>query len=176
MRLTNLLGLCALGAIGCQGPPATTASPAPGEQQASTATEAASPASVRTFHQQMPIGLLGHPVGTVVRVTGVCVDGEMTRLKQYDGKILLRVQAVNGRELPEPVDFVYDRAADGVSKPKPGERFDYTVHEFGSFDGYVKLPLESYGPDTFSGNVIGLPIPRFGYRGEGTVHRAHSVK
>jgi hypothetical protein len=147
-----------------------------GEQQTPAVATATGPASVQTFNRQMPVGYLGHPLGTVVRVTGVCVDGETTRMKEYDGKSLLRVEAVNDRKLSEPADFVFDRAADGVSKPKPGERFDYTVHEYGSFDGIVRVPLESHGAKNLSGNVIGLAGPCFGYKCELSVHRAHPVK
>jgi len=139
------------------------------------AAKDAGPVSVQTFQRQMPIGYLGHPLGTVVRVTGVCVDGDKVG-KLYAGKVVLRVEEVNGKKLSDPTDFVFDRAADGVPKPKPGQRFDYTVHEYGSFDGIVKVPEEPGAVRDFSGNVIGVALPSFHYRSDLEVHKSHSIK
>jgi hypothetical protein len=98
--------------------------------------------SVTEFQQAMPIGYLGLPLGTVVRVTGVAIDGDTTRLRADLGKTLLRIETVNGKSLESPVDFDFGRARDDVRKPAAGERFDYFVHEYGHFDGVVTPPKE----------------------------------
>ena len=36
----------------------------------------------------VPIGYLGHPLGTIVRVTGTAISGDATRMKKYSGKTL----------------------------------------------------------------------------------------
>jgi hypothetical protein len=130
------------------------------------AAKDAGPVSVQSFERQPPIGYLGHPLGTVVRVTGICIDGDTFRAKAYAGKMLLRVEAVNGRKLAEPTDFFFNRADDGVPTPKPGERFDYNAHEYGAFDGVVRTPEK----------VIRWAGPSFGYRSALEVHKSHPVK
>jgi hypothetical protein len=146
----------------------TWAQDAPGPRPAA---KDAGPVSVRTFEGRPPVGYLGHPLGTVVRVTGVCIDGDLISQKLYAGKTVLRVEAVNGRKLPGPTDFFFDRAAGGVPKPKPGQRFDYTAHEYGSFDGIVRVPEEPG-----AARVIGVAGPSFGYQSHLEVHKAHPVK
>jgi hypothetical protein len=94
--------------------------------------------SVKSFGRGKVIGHLGHPLGTVVRVTGVAVDGETTRSKADAGKTLLRVETANGAKLERPFDFKFHRAAKGIARPLPGQRFDYYVHEYGVFDGIVE--------------------------------------
>jgi hypothetical protein len=176
MRLTNLgIGLCVLGAIGCQGPSAPADRPDLGRPQAPAVAEAAGRASVQTFNQQMPAGYLGHPLGTVVRVTGVCVDGD-TVGKLHAGEAVLHIETVNGRKLPEPVEVVFDRAAAEVPRPKPGQRFDYYVHEYGHFDGRVTAPEEARAAGDYSGNVIGIAAPRFSYSPSVTVHKSQPVR
>jgi hypothetical protein len=98
--------------------------------------------SVKQFNRSNVIGHLGHPLGTLVRVTGICVDGDTTQHKADAGKTLLQVEAVNGRDLDRPIIFPFDRAANGVTKPLFGQRFDYDAHEWGTFDGHVELPGE----------------------------------
>lgn len=97
---------------------------------------------VSRFGKDNVIGQLGLPLGTVVRVTGIAVDGDESGLKANAGKLLLRVEIVNGAELTRPYEFEFRRTARSVTKPKPGERFDYYVHEHGAFDGVVEPPDE----------------------------------
>lgn len=98
--------------------------------------------SVTDFSTRKVIGHLGHPLGTVVRVTGKVVDGDATRMKRNTGRTLLEIHTVNGKKLETNVLFQFQRAAKSVAKPKPGEKFDYYVHEYGSFDGVVVPPRE----------------------------------
>jgi hypothetical protein len=67
---------------------------------------------------------------------------EMRTAKADQGKVLLRVTAVNGKELRQPVDFEFVRAAKSAPRPAPGDRFDYYLHEYGHFDGEVTPPKE----------------------------------
>ncbi len=51
--------------------------------------------SVAEFTADNVIGYLGHPLGTVVRITGTAVDGDTTRRKRDRGKTLLEIHTVN---------------------------------------------------------------------------------
>jgi hypothetical protein len=128
--------------------------------------------AVSTFHDRMPIGYLEKPLGTVVRINGECVDGDTLRLKMYASKKILRIDTVDGRKLPEPVDFIFRHDGDNIPVPKPGQRFDYSVHEYGSFDGIVRVPREHRDDE----NVVGLAAPGFGYRSHLEIHKSHPVK
>jgi hypothetical protein len=130
----------------------------------------AKPISVESLEKQLPVGHLGVPLGTVVRVTGEAFDGDTTKEKAYSGKTFLRVATVNGKELAESVVFEFLHAADSVKKPAPGDKFDYYVHEYGEFDGLVTPPKE-----------LGINMPLmagtvFGYRRHLTVHASNSER
>jgi hypothetical protein len=113
----------------------------PARQKPPTAEPA--PPSVDAFTGKgMPVGHLGVPLGTVVRVAGEAIDGDTLMYKAASGKTYLRIATVNGKDLEHPVDFEFARAPKDVKKPTAGEKFDYYVHEYGHFDGEVKLPKE----------------------------------
>jgi hypothetical protein len=133
------------------------------------------PLSVEAFNEKMPIGYLGHPLGTVVRVKGATVDGDTLRSKYYAGAILLRVEEVNGKKLKKPVDFRFPHDPD-TKKPKPEQRFDYYVHEQGSFHGGVKKPKELIDLMGPGANVIGIAQPSFHYDGALTIHMDMTAK
>jgi uncharacterized protein (DUF2461 family) len=120
--------------------------------------------SVKVFNRSQVIGHLGHPLGTLVRVTGICVDGDTTQYKADAGKTLLQVEAVNGRDLDRPISFQFSRATHGMAKLMPGQRFDYTAHEWGTFDGHVELPGEK---SSAHGG--------FYYQPEITIHKNYAV-
>jgi hypothetical protein len=126
--------------------------------------------SVASFQRERVTGLLGQPLGSVLRVTGVAVDGNEIRAKADFGKTLLKIETVNGEQLATPVYFTFCRAAEGVHKPESGTPFDYYVHEWGSFDGVVVPPIE-----------LGIEKPvvandGFRYRPEVTIHKSNAVK
>lgn len=99
--------------------------------------------SVTQFGRSNVIGHLGKPLGTLVRVTGVAIDGDSLRLKKYSGQTLLQVETVDGRGLERRAPyFLFQRAAKEILMPLAGQRFDYIVHEWGAFDGVVQLPGE----------------------------------
>jgi hypothetical protein len=100
------------------------------------------PVSVTSFRPDNVIGHLGVPLGTVVRVRGICIDGDTTRRKKYAGITLLQIETVNGERLESPFLVPFGRAARELETPVRGQRFDYYVHEHGSFDGVVELPQE----------------------------------
>jgi hypothetical protein len=100
------------------------------------------PISVASLENQLPVGHLGVPLGTVVRVTGEAFSGDTTRRKADMGKTLLRIDKVNGKLLAKPVVFAFLRAPASVKKPIPGEKVDYYAHEYGEFDGVVTPPKE----------------------------------
>ena len=59
--------------------------------------------SVKQFGAKNVIGRLGRPLGTVVRITGTCIDGDRTRRRADLGKTLLVVRTVNGTKLDDPL-------------------------------------------------------------------------
>lgn len=48
------------------------------------------------------IGRLGVPLGMVVEIQAVVVAGRELRWKQFDGRYLIKIESVNGRQLDEP--------------------------------------------------------------------------
>ena len=100
------------------------------------------------------IGRLGVPLGTVVRVTGVCVDGTTTRIKEYKGKVLLKIDTVDGVPKAKPSSYPHPGRVGDRELPRPGDRFDYFVHEWGEFTGRVDLPegVEPAGPEESIGS------------------------
>lgn len=58
------------------------------------------------------------------------------------GKTLLKIETVDRQPLKDNVTFEFDPGGRHVkvTKPKPGERFDFYVHEYGAFDGVVDIP------------------------------------
>jgi hypothetical protein len=110
--------------------------------QGQAEAEPASATSVTAFAAKMPVGYLEVPLGTVVRATGVVIDGDTTGSKADTGKTLLRVTTVNGKDLRRPIVFEFLRAPKSLQKPTPGEKFDYYLHEYGHFDGEVMAPKE----------------------------------
>ncbi|WP_442511097.1 hypothetical protein SH528x_002762 [Novipirellula sp. SH528] len=125
------------------------------------------PVYVKQFAAGKVIGHLGHPLGTVVRITGICVDGDRTRRRADVGKTLLEIRAVNGTPLKRPFVVPFERAAVEVTKPNDGDLFDYYAHEWGTFDGIVAVPKD-----------LGLHKPMvandgFHYRPKVTVHKSN---
>ena len=96
--------------------------------------------SVTSFGSDNVIGLLGQPLGTVVRIQGISVDGNSTRRKADSTKTLLKISSVNGKNLDCPVLLPFERAASDMSPPVVGKTFDYYAHEWGSFDGVARIP------------------------------------
>jgi len=82
------------------------------------------------------IGSLGSALGEVVIIEGVIADENYTKRKADAGKLLLRVQAVNGKALKEEVifDFSPFLGAD-IRNPAVGAKFKYTGYETGGFSG-----------------------------------------
>ena len=156
MILGSVLSAVALGSF-------ALATPAP-EEHPSDGT-----VSVKQFGSGNVIGHLGHPLGTVVRITGVCLDGSKSRRRTDSGKTLLEIRTVNGSRLERPFVVPFSRVAKGVSKPKNGEAFDYYAHEWGEFDGIVAIPKD-----------LNIDVPQvandgFYYRPQITIHKANTL-
>ncbi|WP_396160177.1 hypothetical protein [Flavobacterium sp.] len=98
--------------------------------------------SVKQFGANKVIGHLGHPLGTVVRITGRCINGDGTHRRADLGKTLLEVRTVNEKELEHPFVVPFLRAAKDVPTPADGDSFDYYAHEWGAFDGIVSIPKD----------------------------------
>jgi hypothetical protein len=138
-------------------------------QESGSTTKQNAQISVDALHPERVIGHLGQPLGSVIRVTGMSVDGDETRPKTDSGQTLLKIETVNGKQLTQSVYFTFRRAAEGIKKPESGTPFDYFVHEWGSFDGFVQPP-KSLGIET--------PIVAndgFHFRPEITIHKSNTV-
>ena len=70
--------------------------------------------------------------------------------------------------LERQFEFPFERAVKNILKPKPGDKFDFYVHEWGSFDGIVKVP-EGLGIEKPNVATDG-----FHYRPEITIHKTNS--
>lgn len=86
------------------------------------------------------IGLLGRPLGTIVRVTGVAVHGTTRDVKASQGDILLTIETVDGKSLKEQVTFLRQAGDAEIKGLSSGDRFDFFCHEAGSFQGNVRIP------------------------------------
>jgi hypothetical protein len=75
-------------------------------------------------------------LGEVVTVEGTAVDDTYTRRKEDAGKILLRIQSVNGKRLKSEA-VLHFVAYDGEESKKPsvGTKFKYIGFETGGFSG-----------------------------------------
>lgn len=122
------------------------------------------PLSVTQFGRANVVGFLGKPLGTVVRATGIVVDGDTTRCRIDAGKTLLEVREVNGIALERPIRFDHPFVRNRLDSPKPGARFDYFVHEHGCFGGFVDIPA-----DVDSDQPM-VAHDGFGYRSSITIH------
>lgn len=125
------------------------------------------PIPVKQVAERNVVGYLGYPLGTVVRITGVCLDGKRTRRKAYINKMLLEIRVANGKPLERPFVVPFERAAKDVRKPSDGESFDYYAHEWGEFDGIVEIP-----------KALGVDQPMvahdgFHYRPHITIHKSN---
>jgi hypothetical protein len=91
---------------------------------------------ISTLNLSKVIGYLGYALGEVVIIEGVVADENYTKRKDDAGKLLLRVQIVNGKPLKDEAifDFSPFLGAD-VKKPLVGARFKYTGYETGGFSG-----------------------------------------
>ena len=93
--------------------------------------------SVRSFSQNEVLGVLGVPIGTVVRINGVARDGNKTDFKADQGRWILEIDQVNGRPLKDIVTF---RVSPKEGDIKSLGRFECYAAEYGGFFGYAKNP------------------------------------
>jgi len=116
---------------------------------------------VSKFTNSNVIGLLGHPFGTIVRVTGVSLGEDDPPLKETKGDSQLRIDSVEGVQLKEPVYFYFSTRSDGpalkeIKCPAKNESFDFYMFESGCFSGRAVIPKhlkgkvrEPYAPTEF---------------------------
>lgn len=94
-----------------------------------------------TLNQKSIIGALGHPLGKVLQVSGTIQNGD-SRSKAEADQLLLRVNTVNQKKLPKPVDLHLSFFSFAQSPmPKAGEAVTYMGYETGHFDG---VPSEAF--------------------------------
>ena len=100
------------------------------------------------------IGGLKSPLGTVVRITGVCIDGTQTRISEYKGKLLLDIETVDDVHMDKLPLYIHPAQLGAEQLPGVGDTFDYFVHECGEFSGQVDLPpgIGPAGPEESVGH------------------------
>jgi hypothetical protein len=83
------------------------------------------------------IGWLGQPLGKIVTIEGVTADASYPRSKADARETLLRIQKVNGKDLPGECVFPFSPfLAQGIDEPSAGGRFKYIGYETGGFTGH----------------------------------------
>lgn len=105
---------------------------------------------VSKFTNSNVIGLLGHPFGTIVRVTGVSLGEDDPPFKETKGTNRLRIDSVEGMQLKDPVYFNYGTRRDGfalkeIRSPGKNEKFDFYMLEAGCFTGRAVIPKHLKG-------------------------------
>ena len=81
-------------------------------------------------------GAFGLPLGQVVTAAGVAIDGASTGRKADAGTTLLRIEAVNGAPLAQPITVPFTPLPwHPVTAPVAGVRFTYSGYETGAFTG-----------------------------------------
>lgn len=87
------------------------------------------------FSKQPPIGELGQPLGQITTISGT-VRQEALGAKASKLDLVLRVETVNDRPLPQPITIrftIFPTAQ--ISKPVLGQSFTYVGYETGGFTG-----------------------------------------
>jgi hypothetical protein len=101
--------------------------------------------SLSDLQNRPVIGALDYPLGTIVTIEGVVADGSYTKLKADDGKTLLRVQMVNGKELASESVFHFDSLLYRFQAPQVGTRFKFAGYESGGFTGIPNKAFDYVG-------------------------------
>lgn len=82
------------------------------------------------------IGWLGQPLGKLVTIEGVAADASYMECKAHAAETMLRIQKVNGKDLPRECVFPFGPfLATGIDEPRAGSRFKYIGYETGGFTG-----------------------------------------
>ena len=96
--------------------------------------------SVRSFSQNEVLGVLGVPIGTVVRINGVARDGNKTDFKADQGRWILEIDRVNGRPLKDIVSFRVSRRKETSS---PSVDSNVTPQSMVDFLAMRKIQIKS---------------------------------
>ena len=89
------------------------------------------------------IGTLNRPIGEIVTVQGVITDGTDTGKKGDAGKVLLKVQRINGRKVRKRVNLpikIFHWTA--INTPKVNEQKKYIGYETGEMSGIPARAFE----------------------------------
>ncbi|MDD3626683.1 MAG: hypothetical protein PHV06_05130 [bacterium] len=82
------------------------------------------------------IGQLGKPLGEIAEIQGEVIDSSETGYKNDMGKILFKVQMINGQKLTKDITITLRFFSwSGIEEPKPGDKKVYIGYESGEFTG-----------------------------------------
>ena len=105
-------------------------------------------------NSHLVIGSLGEPLGKIITIEGIIIDGDDTRMKENSGKLLLKVELVNGNKLKKSVTIDYRTFNWAKVKDMTvNKRFKYIGYESGDmtgipYDAFKYIPMvatRSYG-------------------------------
>ena len=88
------------------------------------------------------IGALNIPIGEIVTIEGVIIDDTYTKAKSDLGKVLLKVQSINGKKLEEEIIiqiniFVWSN----INEPEVNDYKKYIGYETGEMRG---IPYKAF--------------------------------
>ncbi len=85
-------------------------------------------------------GALGFPLGTILTIEGTAIIDESS--KENVGKVLLKIDLVNGNKLEKPVIMSWSNPAFvNVNKPVTGKKFKFIGYETGKMAG---IPSQAF--------------------------------
>lgn len=108
------------------------------------------------------IGVLGYPMGTVVRITGKSLGKDQSGAKSLEGVTWLEVESINGKKLERSIRrFQYHGISGFYSAQESpvlekGEPFDFYVYETCGYHGLVDIPKEL--DRELTAHIAGVPF------------------
>lgn len=81
------------------------------------------------------IGKTGIPLGEIIKISGIVIDGSTTRMKAYSSSKLLKIYKVNDIELDTPQIIEFDVFMSTIKNPDVNFEFQVKGYETGCFTG-----------------------------------------
>ena len=99
-------------------------------------TQPQSPISLKDVYARGIEGRLGMRLGTIAEISGDVVPNTSKAKADDDEPFFLKITAVDGKPLAEPVLYPFIKQNSGINvAPKIGDKFRFVGFETGRFDG-----------------------------------------
>jgi hypothetical protein len=106
--------------------------------RADAADQPAAPIPLQEIRERGIEGRLGVRLGTIVRISGTVVANRSRNKRDMGEPYFLKIDAIDGRDLEEPVLYAYRKHGFAeLEPPKIGDKFRYVAYEDGAFRGAV---------------------------------------